>query len=515
MTAFAAFSSRLESLRGIRRYAAAFALGAITTLTAAPVACVPLLLITVPGFAILARAAPTGFKSFAAGWAFGAGYFIFGLYWVSAALFVDWAQWKWVLPLSLVAGPAVLALHYGLIPLLARRFRAHEGAHALAIAAAWAAVEWLRGHWMTGFPWNLPGYAWHNVLAVLQSAAVAGIYGLTLLTLFWAMLPLLWSHHKRLAHIAAVSFLFVLLGGAVRLSVHPTESSDGHAVRIVQANIPQSAKWDKDEDWRHFEKHLDLSARATKLGVPLTFIVWPETAVSADLGLFPEIAQLIVQKLPKGAMPVLGTLRVIDTMGPMPQFFNSVTVLGEKGKVLANYDKHHLVPFGEYIPFRSKFNATPIAAALAGVGDFTRGPGPRTLRPDGLPGFSPLVCYEVIFPGAVADRHDRPAWLVNVTNDGWYGRTAGPYQHFASARVRAIEEGLPLARAANTGISAMIDPLGRVLGLQRLGTSGYVDSILPAPLPPTLYSRYGDISFFILLILLALSAHGLRREHKA
>ena len=515
MTSFEKFKSCLEALTGFKRYAAAFALGAIMTLTTAPVAFVPLLLLCAPGFAILARNAPTRLKSFAVGWAFGAGYFISGLYWVSAALFVDIQQWKWVLPLSLVVGPAVLALHYGLIPLLARRFRDHEGAYALALVVSWAAVEWLRGHWLTGFPWNLAGSAWHHILPALQAASVVGIYGLTLLTLFWAMLPLFIPAHKRISHIAIVSLACVIIWGGLRLSVNPTEQSGSNTVRIVQANIPQAMKWDQDEDWRNFEKHLDLSARPSRLKDPVTFVVWPETAVHADMTLFPEIAQLISQKLPKDTVPLLGALRVVDTMGAMPQFFNSVSVLGEKGKVLANYDKHHLVPFGEYIPFRDRIDATPIALMVAGIGDFTRGPGPRTIKVDGLPGFSPLVCYEAIFPGAVANESDRPAWLVNVTNDGWYGKTAGPHQHFANARMRAIEEGLPLARAANTGISAMIDPLGRIMGLQPLGTSGYVDDILPLPLPPTVYARFGDLPFFILLALLAGAAIVLRRESGA
>lgn len=515
MTSFEKFKSCLEALSGFKRYAAAFALGAVMTLTTAPIALVPLLLLTAPGLAILARNAPTRLKSFAVGWAFGAGYFIFGLYWVSAALFVDIQQWKWVLPLSLVAGPALLALHYGLIPLLARRFRQSEGAHALALAVAWAAVEWLRGHWLTGFPWNLSGNAWLHVLPALQAVSVVGIYGLTLLTLFWSMLPLLLPAHKRISHIAIVSLACVIVWGGIRLSIHPTEQSGNHTVRIVQANIPQALKWDNDEDWRNFEKHLDLSSRPSRLKDPVTFIVWPETAVHADLTLFPEIAQLISQKLPKDSVPLLGNLRVVDTMGATPQFFNSVTVLGEKGTVLANYDKHHLVPFGEYIPFREKIKATPIALMVSGIGDFTRGSGPRTIEAKGLPGFSPLICYEAIFPGNVTEPGKRPAWLVNVTNDGWYGKTAGPHQHFANARMRAIEEGLPLARSANTGISAMVDPLGRVVGFQPLGTSGYVDTVLPAPLPPTVYARWGDLPFFILLILLAGVAVTLRRAETA
>ncbi len=498
----------LEALTGCRRYAAAFLLGVLTVLAMPPVGLFPVLLLTVPAFATLARFAPTRGKSFAVGWAFGAGYFIFGLYWISAALFVDIEQWKWVLPLSLVVGPAVLALCYGFIPLLSRCFRNHETAHALAFVTAWSIVEFARGHLLTGFPWNLPGYAWHHVLPVLQSASVIGIYGLSLLTLFWAMIPV-FRAHPALRHIAVMSLVFVVAAGAVRLSINPTSYDAGAPyVRLVQGNIPQETKWNKDDDWRNFDKHLALTAAKTARTPDV--VIWPETAVNADLYQFPEIARLIAMKLPGKATGLLGSLRV-DVRNPNhPYFYNSVTVLDKKAAITANYDKHHLVPFGEFIPFREKISFKPIAMAVSGVGDFTRGPGPQTLHVAGLPGFSPLVCYEVIFPGEVADPYNRPKWLVNVTNDGWYGKTAGPRQHFAMARLRAIEEGLPLARAANTGISGMIDPLGRVLKKQKLGTAGYVDALLPAALPATPYALFRDAFFWLMLAGFAFIAVRLR-----
>ncbi len=498
----------LEALSGFQRYAAAFLLGVLTVLAMPPVGLFPVLLLTVPAFATLARFAPTRAKSFAVGWAFGAGYFIFGLYWVSAALFVDIEQWKWVLPLSLVVGPAALALYYGFIPLLARCFRNHESAHALAFVAAWGLVEFARGHLLTGFPWNLPGYTWHHVLPVLQSTSVIGIYGLTLLTLFWAMIPV-FRAQRTLRHIAVMSLVFVTAAGAVRLSIHPTSyEPDAPYIRLVQGNIPQETKWNKDDDWRNFDKHLALTSARSQRAPDA--VIWPETAVNADLYQFPEIAQLIAMKLPGNAVGLLGSLRVDVRDANHPLFYNSVTALDKKAAVIGNYDKHHLVPFGEFIPYREKIAFTPIAMAVSGVGDFTRGPGPQTLHVNGLPGFSPLVCYEVIFPGEVADPFNRPKWLVNVTNDGWYGKTAGPRQHFAMARVRAIEEGLPLARAANTGISGMIDPLGRILAKQKLGTSGYVDALLPSALPATPYALYKNIFFWILLVGFATTARQLR-----
>ena len=508
------FKSKCEHITGVKKYALAFGLGALLTFTMPPIGFFPVLLVSIPGLVFLSINAPTPWKSFLTGWVFGMGYFIFGLYWISAALFVDIAQWGWVLPLSAIVGPSIVALYYGFIPLIARRWRKNEAAYAFAVAAAFAGIEWLRGHLFTGFPWNLPGYAWHWVLPVMQTSSVVGIYGLSLLTLAWAMIPVV-AQRRRIMIALCASFAIVAALGALRLTQNPTEQSGNYTLRLVQANIPENIKWDNDEDWRNLEKHIHLSnlkdTPSLMKDTP-TFVVWPETAVSADLAAFPDIAHVIAQALPKDSYGVLGALRVDMANQGHPSFYNSVSVLNKQDKVIGNYDKHHLVPFGEYIPFRDKIPFTPLALAVSGIGDFTRGPGPSTVHVDKLPPFSPLICYEVIFPGDVVDEKDRPAWMVNVTNDGWYGLTAGPHQHLGIARVRAIEEGLPLARAANTGISAMFDPLGRFLGDQPLGTAGFVDSILPKPLPPTLYSQYGDSLFFVMLAGLAVAAELILRR---
>jgi apolipoprotein N-acyltransferase len=477
----------IATLSTPRRLLAAFLSGALMALAMAPVGAFPVLLLCVPAFILLTRTAPAKRISFLSGWLFGCGYFIFGLYWVSAALFVDIAQWGWVMPLSLVVGPAALALYYGLIPLAAWRFRNAPAAHALATVAAWSAVEWLRGHALTGFPWNLPGYAWIHALPVMQAAAVAGAYGLTLLTLLWASAPLL-KGHLRSAVLA--SFIAVTALGLWRMHALPTTLTQT-TVRIIQPNLPQSVKWDRDREWQNLEHTVALTE-----GKPVDYFIWPETAVTFDMEAVPEVPRYIALKMPKGAKGILGSLRYKDN-----HFYNSVSVLNDRAEITAAYDKHHLVPFGEYVPFRETLGITPIAAAISGLSDFTAGPGAKTID-----GFSPLICYEAIFPRAVADKKDRPRWLVNVTNDGWYGKTAGPYQHFQSARMRAIEEGLPLARAANTGISGMIDPVGRVTARLDLATQGAIDAKLPAFLPPTIYARLGDWVFLVMLVFTVLLA---------
>lgn len=507
--AFTGIFKRMEDLQGFKKYATAFLLGAAMVLAMPPVGAFPVMLISVPGFITLSRTCEKKYQSFLTGWAFGAGYFIFGLYWVSWALLVDIAQFGWALPFSLVIGPAVLGLLFGFIPLLARRWSAVEAAHALAFVAAWSGIEWLRGHILTGFPWNLPGYAFDQVLSLMQGASFVGIYGLSLLALFWMAVPE-YTARRNVFIVALFSFIIASSLGNGRLEFHQTEDS-GYTVRVVQANIPQTLKWSNDEDWRNLEKHATLAAQDVVEGKEPTFVVWPETAVNADLAQFPAIGSEIARMSPKGAMNVLGSLRVDASKASDPKFYNSVTVMDSNSNVLGHYDKHHLVPFGEYNPLRN-LPITPVANALSGVGLFTAGTGPQTMRAGKLPPFSPLVCYEVIFPHEVVDRKDRPEWIVNVTNDGWYGMTAGPYQHLASARMRAVEEGLPLARAANTGISAVIDPVGRVLGSQPLGTQGYVQTMLPKPLPPTLYSRFGDLFFFIMLGLAVISAEVVLRR---
>lgn len=492
---------------GRRRYAYAFALGGTLTLTMPPIGFFIAALISVPGFIWLAQGAETKRQSFLTGWAYGGGYFITGLYWISAALFVDIAQWGWVLPLSLIVGPALLALmFYSFIPLLAHHWRHHHTAHTLLFCTIWAAIEWLRGHILTGFPWNLPGYMWQHVLPVAQITAVVGIYGLTLLTLLWAAVPALWSP-RRLRLVMIASFIAVLSFGFIRLLPITAVASDQPLVRIVQGNLPQTAKWDKEEQARNLALHTELSDRTT----PADIVVWPETAVTQDMILSPDTARFIASQLPPGSVGILGSLRVTGDIQVNPAFHNGLYVLDSDGRVLDSYDKFHLVPFGEYIPFRRYLNMTPIAAGISGIGDFTPGPGPRTLALDGrIPPFSPLICYEVIFPGNVTDKANRPAWLVNFTNDAWYGRSAGPYQHVEISRIRAIEEGLPLVRAANTGISIVVDAYGRTTAQLGLNERGALTTRLPDALPPTLYARWGDAPFAVLLLLTLLIARRFR-----
>jgi apolipoprotein N-acyltransferase len=264
----------------------------------------------------------------------------------------------------------------------------------------------------------------------------------------------------------------------------------------VQASIPQTEKWKAEFKERNLRRHMALSLKDRPDWV--THVIWPEMAATYYVETDPEMRRLLSRAAPPAGWLITGAPRRDET-----GLHNSAIALDSAGSVVGVYDKFHLVPFGEYVPFRDYL---PIEKITHGSGGYSPGPGPRTIRFPGLPPVSPLVCYEVIFPGAVMDREDPAEWLLNLTNDGWYGATAGPYQHLAIARLRAIEEGAPMVRAAYTGVSAIIDPYGRII--QRIGLNqiGVLDTPLPKPLlrewflQRTIYAKFGELIFTIFLL---------------
>ena len=393
--------------------------------------------------------------------------------------------------------------------LAARRSRLSGAAGVFAFAVAWTAAEWLRGHAFTGLPWNLIGYAWSGgfpgAILMLQSVAWIGIYGLSFLTVLAASLPALLgvtsltriSPIRRLAPAAVAACLIVVpsLLGALRLAATPTVET-GYVLRLVQPSIPQTMKWEPAAAQQNFRLLLDLSTApaATKLAA----VLWPEAATPFLLGRDTYHRREIAAPAGRGYV-ITGAVRANPPQGPVQKIWNSIEAVNGNGDIVARYDKAHLVPFGEYVPLRG---ILPLQKITPGNLDYTAGAGPKTIELPGLPPFAPLICYEVVFPGAIIDEQDRPAWILNVTNDAWYGRSSGPYQHFAIARTRAVEEGLPLVRVANNGVSGIIDDVGRVVARIDLNTIGFADLRLPADtLGPTLYARAGD---WVLLALLSL-----------
>lgn len=287
--------------------------------------------------------------------------------------------------------------------------------------------------------------------------------------------------------------------GAARLAwTPPTGFVEGVRLRLVQPNIPQNLKWRRDL----VEQHLLLQLRlgGTPTDPPPTHVIWSEAAAPVFLANDPQLVEVVGKLTPAGGLTILGTLRQSESAPP--RHFNSLVAIDDEGTIRAVYDKSHLVPFGEFMPLGRFLNIGSIAGGLTFL---SSGPGLTTLRLPGLPPVTPLICYEIIFPGDVTPTGDRPDWLLNITNDGWYGISAGPYQHYATARLRAVEEGLPLVRVANTGISAVVDPYGRVIASLGLGRQGYLDSPLPKPLgDPTFYARFGNSVPLALAIIVSL-----------
>jgi apolipoprotein N-acyltransferase len=386
--------------------------------------------------------------------------------------------------------------------------RLAPAARVFAFAVAWSLAEWARGHLFTGLPWNVIGYAWSGgfpgALSLLQVTASTGIYGLSFITaLAAAALALLgvaqpwprslWSQSGPV--VAAALILLVPAGfGTLRLENSPTRLGDT-VLRLVQPSIPQSLRWDQNAAEENFHRLLELSA--TGGDHPPAAVIWPEGAATFYLERDAAHREEAAKVAPHGGYLITGAIRADTATGQPTRYYNSIEAIDGSGDIRATYDKSHLVPFGEYMPLRWLL---PIDF-IAGSNDLSAGPGPRTITLPGLPPFAAAVCYEAIFPHAVVDESHRPDWILNVTNDAWYGRSSGPYQHFAIARTRAVEEGLPLVRVGNNGISGVVDPEGRVVAHTTLDAIGYADVTLPDPRPETLYARAGDGIFAVLLVL--------------
>jgi apolipoprotein N-acyltransferase len=506
-------AQELAVLTGWRRYGLGFLLGALLAAALPPVDLTPLVFVAFPGLLWLDEGSAGAWASARLGYAFGLGFFAAGLYWIAAALFVDIARFWWAVPFAVFGLPAFLALFsaavLGLTGCASRRPSLAPAARVCLFAVLWSAAEWLRGHILTGFPWNLVGYVWSGgfpgALAVLQSVAWIGIYGLSFLTVLAASLPALLGGTSLLplpriwraapAVAAALLVLVPAASGVIRLGLLPTRLTDTW-LRLVQPSVAQDIKWDPQVAEANFRGLIELSGEPS--AHRLAAVIWPEAAATFLLERDSRHRAAIASVAPEGGYVITGAVRANPPPQPVTQIWNSIEAIDRAGAIRAVYDKAHLVPFGEYMPFR---DLLPLGDFIPGAIDMTPGPGPRTLALPGLPPFAATICYEAIFPGRLVDEAARPAWMLNVTNDAWYGRSSGPYQHFAIARTRAIEEGLPLVRVANNGISGVIDPAGRVIARTRLNGIGYADIALPEAAAPTFYPRIGEWIFLTMLLL--------------
>jgi apolipoprotein N-acyltransferase len=503
---------------GWKRALIALAAGAVSALAMAPFNAWPVLFVTFPVAVWLIDGAAAGKRrgvpaAAMSGFWFGLGYFVPGLYWIGSAFLVDAPTFAWLMPFAVLGLPAYLALFPALGFALARLIWTRDASRVLALAVSLTVSEWLRGHMLSGFPWNAFGYALSEPLALAQTASLIGLWGMTFLSVAIFASPAVLidgSSRGRKPWIAPVAALALLVAmgvyGAVRLSLQPTVLT-AIKLRIMQPNLQQDVKFNYAAKAEVMQKYLALSDRASgpqSTGVRDTqILIWPESAFPFFLTREADAMAQIAELLPKDTVLLTGSVRAPD--GPpgarVSRAYNSIYLIDHDGGVLSVYDKLHLVPFGEYLPLQAWMEKLGFVQLTRVHGGFIPGTRRRTMEVPQAPPALPLICYEAIFPGDIAASGDRPGWIINLTNDGWFGNSTGPYQHLQQARLRAIEQGLPLVRAANTGISAVIDPLGRIVAELGLGLEGVLDSTLPAANPPTIYARTGDIPAAIIVAL--------------
>ncbi len=529
--------SFVMSQTGWRRAALACVAGLLSDLAFAPFFLWPVLFITLAVLTWLIAPAASPNSNWRSalrdGWWFGFGFFFGGLFWIGEAFLVEADQFGWLLPFAVTLLPAGLALFYAAASAVTHALWRPGVAGLLVMAVAFSSAEWLRGHVLTGFPWNVLGYALTSPLVLMQSAAVVGIYGLTLLAvvIFTAPLVLATKHpqgHAAPVHafrgvaISAGMLACLLAYGNYRLSSVALIERPDFKVRIVQPSVLQREKWLPEKQREIFETHLGMSRKKPDGTIDnlegVSIVVWPEAAMPFRPLDEPKALAVIGELLPPGTHLYAGGLRLeqdpakSDGTQGARRAYNSLIAFGSDGEARAVYDKIHLVPFGEYLPFQPLLEAIGFRQLTKLRGGFADGAQPRPLIgiADG-PAILGLICYEAIFPAAVIQGRERPDLIVNVTNDGWFGNTTGPRQHLHQARVRAVEEGVAIARAANNGISALIDPVGRVTASLGLDEKGVIDGPIAGRLTPPIYARFGDLIYVLMQLGFAVMIASARR----
>jgi len=456
---------------------------------------------------------------FAVGWCFAVGYFVPSLWWISEAFWLEPEKFAALIPFAVAGLPAYLSLYWGLA----------VGAAAILWIAGWPRVvllaglvgvgEWLRGHLLTGFPWNLPGYGAGSLEGFSQIASLVGIYGMTVLVILTAATPAALLDAGRSGNelpgraafpaIIAAGMITLHLWGNNRIAAYDAaldNSGDGAVpVRIIQPSISQKDKWDPKHVKRIIDTYLDLTGSpfADPPSLPL-IVVWPESALPRLIGEEDALRAMVMAVMPPQSRLLTGSLhRVIDDTGKAA-IFNSLLAIPSDGQIAGRHDKVRLVPFGEFLPFQWLLEPLGLRQIVNLPRGFSAGLEDKVIKLEGLPAFAGFICYEAVFPRS-RPYASRPEMLVNVTNDAWFGTSGGPYQHLGHARFRAIEQGVPMIRAANTGISAMIDSAGRVRAMLDLGSVGRLDVVMPARMAVTPYAVIGDIGLLALLLLIAIT----------
>ena len=505
---------------GWRRAAMVALAGAIATLGLAPYHFVPagfiafpLLVLALDGLVAHGEGLRPAFRL---GWWFGFGYFVAGLWWLGAAMLVDAAAFWWALPLAVLGLPAVLAVYFGIAVAIARRFWSSGAERILVLALAFALAEFLRARLLTGFPWNEIGMMAAPWPLFMQTAAIWGTHGLTLLGVILFSLPVLALRRQggrsAVAAIGLSLLAFHIAYGAYRLSADASAPAPEQAhVRIVQPAIDQGRKWDPAEASEILRLLMDLTAPGSD-SRPGEIVIWPESSFPYLISDVSPVVEAVAQSLGPDGRLLAGAARMTERDGAEPAYYNSILAIRPDGAVDGRFDKLHLVPFGEYLPFQSILERLGIMQLTQLPGGFSAADERRSGVVEGVPPFLPLICYEVIFPNEIR-REAGDAFVLNVTNDAWYGDTPGPYQHLAHARLTAVALGLPLVRAANSGISVVTDSVGREVARMDLGERGTIAAALPAPGAQTMFSKHGSLVFWLLSAAVLLTVPAIRRSH--
>ncbi|GHC74654.1 apolipoprotein N-acyltransferase [Limoniibacter endophyticus] len=518
------FSAKIVMLHGYRRAGLALIAGAFLALAQAPFdfffagfISIPLLVWLLDGAAAdrKGRFLSSIRPAFSVGWFFGFGYFLAGLWWVATALLVDAEQFAWAIPLAITVLPAGLALFYALATASARIFWSDGLGRVFALAASFGIFEWLRGTILTGFPWNPVGFAGMPTPILMQSVHAVGSASMNILVVLLFAVPALLSTRRHLMPGAAGGFLLLAmhLGYGYWHMQQPVDDADKKPlnVRVVQPAIDQSEKWDGAVRDRIFSTLLDLSRQPnTESRAPSELIVWPETSIPFLLTDRPDALVQIADMLKAGQMLIAGAVR--EEQDPSVAngvvYYNSMIAIDDAGVIADAVDKVHLVPFGEYMPFEEQLARWGITKIVPLPASFRPGTQSSLSILDGIIA-SGFICYEIIFPGEVGRSADGAGLIINITNDAWFGTTPGPYQHFRQAQIRAVETGLSVIRAANSGISGLIDPRGHVVGALSLNSKGFVDVTAMTRPGHKIPAAQHNLIFLSLLITLGLFSFGL------
>ncbi|PIB23974.1 apolipoprotein N-acyltransferase [Amylibacter kogurei] len=473
---------------------ASVGLGLVLALAHVPFSIFPLMFVAIPIVGQMFLYCPKPRQAFGMGWFVGFGYFALNLHWIVEPFLVEPEIFGWLAPFALFLMAAGAALFWAVPFGLAKRFGRDHVSQIILLACLWTVSEYLRSFIFTGFPWSLLAYVWIDT-PLAQIFAFVGVHGAGLITLLILFIPVMMTRKMLAAAFATALIGIIAILGWLRMPDHAPNHASDTIVRMVQPNAEQHMKWRPDMIEVFFDRGVSYTSARTSRRPDV--VIWPETSLPFLLGHDHQALQVVADAA--GDASVIAGIRRVDDNGG----YNSLVYLDPRGGVTAVYDKHHLVPFGEYLPFDALFSKIGLSAIADNIGGFSAGTGPRVINGNNVPDFLPLICYEAIFPYST-HTNTRPEWMVHITNDAWFGTFSGPYQHLAQTKARAIETGLPIARAANTGVSGMIDPYGRMVKSLELGQSGYVDVALPASIGKTVYAYVGEWLWLCFAGLLAL-----------